>query len=190
MSDTPPSSPPPPVVQVRRGLGFIGAFVTGLVAAAIVLAGAVVSLPYWPQEARTLWRGPPTVAPAPAPAPVLDTAALEAAKKELTARLDDLEKRVRAAATTAAQADRPHVADPALAELRGRIETLENKPAAPPAPAPAPATPNAEADKDLVPLKAEIATLRAALQSLDGTVAGQKDAIEQDPAGRERQRRR
>ena len=178
MSDTPPSSPPPPVVQVRRGLGFIGAFVTGLVAAAIVLAGAVVSLPYWPQEARTLWRGPPTVAPAPAPAPVLDTAALEAAKKELTARLDDLEKRVRAAATTAAQADRPHVADPALAELRGRIETLENKPAAAPAPAPTPATPNAEADKDLAPLKAEIATLRAALQSLDGTVAGQKDAIE------------
>ncbi len=178
MSDTPPSSPPPPVVQVRRGLGFIGAFVTGLVAAAIVLAGAVVSLPYWPQEARTLWRGPPTVAPAPAPAPVLDTAALEAAKKELTARLDDLEKRVRAAATTAAQADRPHVADPALAELRGRIETLENKPAAGPAPAPTPATPNAEADKDLAPLKAEIATLRAALQSLDGTVAGQKDAIE------------
>jgi uroporphyrinogen-III synthase len=174
MSDTPPSSPPPPVVQVRRGLGVFGAFVTGLVAAVIVLAGAVVSLPYWPQEARTLWRGPPMTAPAPAPTPVLDTAALEAAKKELTSRLDDLERRVRAAATTAAQADRPHVADPALAELRGRIEALESKPAS----APAPATPNAEVDKDLAPLKAEIATLRAALQSLDGTVAGQKDAID------------
>src|SRR5206468_3314740 len=99
---------PPPVVQVRRGLGLLGAFVTGLVAAAIVLAGAVVSLPYWPEEARVLWRGPAAAAPAaPPPAPFLDTAALEAAKKELTARLDDLDKRVRAAATTAAQADRP-----------------------------------------------------------------------------------
>jgi uroporphyrinogen-III synthase len=174
MSDTSPSSPPPPVVPVRRGLGVIGAFVTGLIAAVIVLAAAVASLPYWPEEARILWRGPVVAAPAPPPAPVLDTAALEAAKKELTARLDDLDKRVRAAATTAAQADRPHVADPAVAELRGRVEALENKPAA----APAPATPNAEADKDLAPLKAEIATLRAALQSLDGTVAGQKDAIE------------
>jgi uroporphyrinogen-III synthase len=174
MSDSPSSSPPPPAVQVRRGLGIFGAFVTGLIAAVIVLAGAVVSLPYWPPEVRTLWRGPVVAAPAPVPAPVLDTAALEAAKKELTARLDDLDKRVRAAATTAAQADRPHVADPAVAELRGRIEALENKPAA----APAPATPNAEADKDLAPLKAEIATLRAALQSLDGALAGQKDAIE------------
>jgi uroporphyrinogen-III synthase len=174
MSDSPSSSPPPPAVQVRRGLGIFGAFVTGLIAAVIVLAGAVVSLPYWPPQVRTLWRGPVVAAPAPVPAPVLDTAALEAAKKELTARLDDLDKRVRAAATTAAQADRPHVADPAVAELRGRIEALENKPAA----APAPATPNAEADKDLAPLKAEIATLHAALQSLDGAVAGQKDAIE------------
>ena len=42
---------------VRRGLGVVGAFVTGLVAAVIVLAGALISLPYWPQEARALWRG-------------------------------------------------------------------------------------------------------------------------------------
>jgi hypothetical protein len=165
-------------VQVRRGLGVFGALVTGLITAAIVLAGAVVSLPYWPEEARLMWRGPAVVPPAPPPAPVLDTAALEAAKKELTARLDDLEKRVRAAATTAAQADRPHVADPALAELRGRVEALESKPAAAPAPATPPATPSAEADKDLAPLRAEIATLRATLQLLDGTVAGHKDAIE------------
>ena len=172
MSDTPSPSPPPPVVQVRRGLGAFGAFVTGLVAAAIVLAGAIVSLPYWPPEARTLWRGPAVAAPTPpppvmVPTPVLDTAALEAAKKELTARLDDLEKRVRAAATTAAQADRPNVADPALAELRGRIEALEGKPAPN-------ATPGTEAD--LAPLKSEIASLRSALQSLDGSVENIKAA--------------
>jgi len=166
MSDAPSFPPSPPPVQVRRGLGFTGAFVTGLIAAAIVLVGAVGSLPYWPEEARMLWRGPAMVPPAPTPAPVLDTAALEAAKKELNARLDDLDKRVRAAATTAAQADRPPTPDttigPAIAELRGRVEALESKPAA------APATPGTEVD--LAPLKSEIATLRAALQSLDGSV--------------------
>jgi hypothetical protein len=163
-------------VRIRRGLGFFGAFVTGLIAAAIVLAAAVASLPYWPEEARLMWRGPAVVPPAPAPKPVLDTAALEAVKKELTARLDDLDKRVRAAAATAAQADRPQTSDPAIAELRGRIDGLEGKLNAAPGPAPSPAAPAAEVD--LPPLKTEIASLRSALQSLDGAVAGQKDAIE------------
>jgi hypothetical protein len=181
MSDASSSPPPlpPPSVQVRRGLGFIGAFVTGIVAAAIVLVGAVGSLPYWPEEARMLWRGPAVVPPPPPPAPVLDTAALEAAKKELNARLDDLDKRVRAAATTAAQADRPHTADPAIAELRGRIDALESKPAAaaPSAPpAAAPAAPSAEADKDIAALKTEIAGLHTALQALGGSVEGAKAA--------------
>ena len=170
MSDTPASPTPPPPVKVRRGLGFFGAFVTGLIAAAIVLAGAIASLPYWPEEARLMWRGPAVVPPAPAPKPVLDTAALEAAKKELSARLDDLDKRVRAAAATAAQADRPQTADPAIAELRGRIDTLESKlsNASPPA---ASTAPSAEAvDKDLASLRTEIAGLRTSLQSLGGSV--------------------
>jgi hypothetical protein len=154
-------------VQVRRGLGFFGAFVTGLIAAALVLAGAVASLPYWPEEARLMWRGPAVVPPAPAPKPVLDTAALEAARKELTARLDDLDKRVRAAATTAAQADRPAPApDPSIAEMRARIDALESKltNAAPPGP------PGAEADRDIAALKTEVAGLRTSLQSLGGSV--------------------
>ena len=175
MSDT-PASPPPPPVQIRRGLGFFAAFVTGLIAAAIVLAGAVASLPYWPEEARQMWRGPAVVPPAPAPNPVLDTAALEAAKKELSARLDDLDKRVRAAATTAAQADRPQTADPAIAELRGRIDTLESKlaNAAPPAASTAPST--EAVDKDLASLRTEIAGLRTSLQSLGGSVDQIKSA--------------
>jgi uroporphyrinogen-III synthase len=178
MSDT-PASPPPPPVQIRRGLGYFGAFVTGLITAALVLAGAVASLPYWPEEARLLWRGPPIVPPAPAPKPVLDTAALEAAKKELTARLDDLDKRVRAAAATAAHADdRPQTPDPAITELRGRIDGLEGKLNAAPAPAPAPAPTAPAAEVDLTPLKTEIASLHSTLQSLDGALAGQKDAIE------------
>src|SRR5206468_5038641 len=99
---------------------FIGAFVTGIVASVIVLAAAVGSLPYWPEEARLLLRGPAVTPPAAPPAPVVDTAALEAAKKELNARLDDLDKRVRAAAATAVQAERLPTADPAIAQLRGR----------------------------------------------------------------------
>ncbi len=186
MSDTATSPPPPPPVQVRRGLGFMGAFVTGLAAAAIVLAAAVASLPYWPEEFRLMWRGPAAVAapPAPAPRPVLDTAALDAAKRELNQRLDDLDKRVRAAAATAAQADRPPPAsDPAVAEMRARIDAIEGKLVAAPAPAPSPNPPAGPApatpvEVDLAPLKSEIATLRTALQSLDGAMAGQKDALE------------
>jgi hypothetical protein len=135
-----------------------------------VLAGAVASLPYWPEEARLMWRGPAVVPPEPAPKPVLDTATLEAAKMELSARLDDLDKRVRAAAATAAQADRPQTADPAIAELRSRIDTLESKlsNASPPA---ASTAPSAEAiDKDLASLRTEIAGLRTSLQSLGGSV--------------------
>ena len=177
MSDTPSSTAPPPApvpITVKRGLGVFGAFVTGLVAAAIVLAGAVLSLPYWPEEARSMWRGPVSAPPPPPPA-VDTTAAIDAAKREFNVRLDDLEKRVRAAATTAAQADRPR--DPAIAELRGRLETLENKPV--PQAAPAPST---EADKDVAALKQEIATLRIALASLDQTVAGQKEALDKAKA--------
>jgi hypothetical protein len=140
-----------------------------------------------------MWRGPAVAAPpAPAPRPVLDTAALDAAKRELNQRLDDLDKRVRAAATTAAQADaataaqtnRPATPDPAIAEMRARIDAIEGKLTAGPVPVPAPApSPNPSqaapgAEVDLAPLKSEIATLRTALQSLDGAMAGQKDALE------------
>ena len=185
MSDTPSSTPPPPApVTVKRGLGVFGAFVTGLVAAAIVLAGAVLSLPYWPEEARSMWRGPAKSAAADE-AKQRQLAVEEAAKRQaeeasrraleeasrariqtttaemnraLTARIDDLEKRVRAAATTAAQADRPALNDAAIADLRAKIEALENRPAPPPAPAP-----NADTERELAALKGEIAALRVTL---------------------------
>ena len=200
MSDTPSPAPPsspsastapvPPPVTVRRGLGVFGAFITAIVASVLVLAGAVISLPFWPEEIRELWRGQ-AAAPAPTPMAAIDlqavradasavtNAAVEAARRDLGARLDDLEKRVRAAA--AAAAERPAATpDPALAELKSRIATLENRPAASPAPAatPAPAPPpttGADTDKDLAALRLEIATLRSALQTLDQAMAGQKD---------------
>ena len=181
----------------------VGAFVTGLVAAVIVLAGALISLPYWPEEARTMWRGQAS-APPPAATPAIDlqavradatvvaNAAVEAAKRELTARLDDLEKRVRAAANTAARRSAAAAPDQVLADLRSRLDALENRPAAA-APTPAPTPPpvqapaaSGESDKDVAAIRLEIATLRAALQALDQAMAGQKD---EQPASVSRPRR-
>jgi uroporphyrinogen-III synthase len=193
MTDTSASPPPPeptevpiarvveaPAVSGPRGLGVVGAFVIGLVAAVVVLFVALVSLPYWPQDARTLWRGPAVAQSAPPPAmalpaaPVIDTAALDGTRRELTARLDDLDKRVRAVTTTTAQADRPPAdrptaPDPAIAELRRKLEALENKPAA-------------AAEAETSALKSEIVALRAGMQSLDQAVAGQKASVDKAAA--------
>ncbi len=196
MTDTPASPPPPdpielpvvaavvpPAVSERRGVGVIGAFVVGLIAAVLVLAVALLSLPYWPQEARTLWRGPAVAQPAPPPpvsspsAPIIDTAALDAAKRELTARLDDLDKRVRAATAAAQaerppvdrpQADRPATPDPAIAELQRKLEALESKPNA--------------TESDTSALKSEIVALRSGMQALDQAVAGQKASVDKAAA--------
>jgi hypothetical protein len=164
----------------------LGAFITGLVAAVIVLAGAVISLPFWPEEARTLWRGQAAIPPAPAPgidlqavqaaAGTVANAAIDAAKRDLNARLDDLEKRLRAVSATAAE--RPTGSDPALAELRSKVEALEKQPGASPAPSQAPgqAVPSsADAEKEIATLRREIATLQTALLALDQAIAGQKD---------------
>jgi uroporphyrinogen-III synthase len=190
MSDTasspPPLEPMPPPVQVRRGLGVFGAFVIGLVTAVIVLAGAVISLPFWPEQVQVLWRGQAVIPPAPTPALDLQSvqaaanavanAAVETARRDLTARLDDLEKRLRALSATAAE--KPAGSDPAVAELRSRVEALEGRPAAVPStgtPAAPPAMPAGEADKEIAVLRAEITTLHTALQALDQSVTGQRE---------------
>ena len=189
MSDTassPPPPPAPPPVQVRRGLGVFGAFVIGLVAAVIVLAGAVISLPFWPEQVQVLWRGQAVIPAAPTPALDLQSvqaaanavanAAVETARRDLTARLDDLEKRLRALSAVAAE--KPTGSDPAVAELRSRVEALEGRPAAAPptgTPAAPPAMPAGEADKEIAVLRAEITTLHTALQALDQSVTGQRE---------------
>lgn len=212
MSDTPssvpesstPAAPPPaapPPVVVRRGLGVVGTFITGVVAALLVLAGAMISLPFWPEEIRAMWRGQ-GVATAPAPAIDLQAvradaaavanAAVETSRRELTARIDDLEKRVRALSATAAEASRPAApsdADKARVEQETRMlaaaeaarrraeEELkaiaEARKAVQAATPPPPASP--DSDKDIAALRLEIATLRSALQTLDQAMAGQKD---------------
>ena len=187
MSDTASSPPAPPPVQVRRGLGVFGAFVIGLVTAVIVLAGAVISLPFWPEQVQVLWRGQAVIPPAPTPALDLQSvqaaanavanAAVETARRDLTARLDDLEKRLRALSATAAE--KPTGSDPAVAELRSRVEALEGRPAATPPTgtpaAPPAAMPAGEADKEIAVLRAEITTLHTALQALDQSVTGQRE---------------
>ena len=195
MSDSP--SPPPlaegRTVEVRRGLGVVGSFIIGVLASVIVLAGALITLPFWPEQIRTLWRGE-AAAPAP-PAPAIDlqavraditavaNAAVDLAKRDLSVRLDDLEKRQRA--LSAAAAERPpapesrapeaRTSDPAIAELRGKIEALEKRP--PPAdnPVPSAAPPDTEAEKEIATVKREIESLRSALQALDQSVASQRE---------------
>ena len=198
----PPAAAAMHQAPARRGIGVVGAFVTGVVASCAVLAGALVSLPYWPAELRDLWRGPAALA-TPAPAPDLQAlrqeaataanATVTAARADLTARLDDLEKRLRALSSTVAErpaapsaapgAAAESTVAPALAELRRKIEALEGRPAAAPAPAAeatpttpaAPPPPNAEQEREIAGLKLEVATLRNALQTLDRTVSGQGD---------------
>ena len=199
------AAPPPPVtptsVMGRRGLGVVGAFITGIVAAVLVLACAMISLPFWPEEIRAMWRGQGVVA---APTPAIDpqavradaaavaNAAVETSRRGLTARIDDLEKRVRALSATAAETPRPGAtadADKARIEQEARMlaeaeaarrraeEELkaiaEARKAVQAATPPAPASP--DSDKDIAALRLEIATLRAALQTLDQAMAGQKD---------------
>lgn len=200
MPDTPSSTPSLPPPPARRGAGLVGAFLMGLVAAVMLLAGAVLSLPYWPEEARQAWRGPPPPAPPPPP----DVARpVDNAKREIEAKLEDLDKRVRAA-TAAAQADRPQ--DPAIADLRGRLTGLESRvaaaaaappprPGTPPAPAPAPvpapaAAPSAQAlaalEKDLAQIKQDLATLRqdvAGFRQETSTFKQDEAALKQDMAG-------
>lgn len=194
MSETPSSAnaaePPPPSsaaapVEVRRGIGVVGAFVTGVVAALLVLAGALISLPYWPADIQALWRGQSAAASPPGPALDLQAVrqdavavantAVDAAKRDIAARLDDLEKRMRAAST----ADRPAAApDPAIAELRAKIESLESRPVVTPPPPPSGSTlapANADQEKEIATLRLEIATLRNATQTLDQAMAGQRD---------------
>jgi uroporphyrinogen-III synthase len=188
---SPAPDPPPPPVIVRRGLGVVGAFVVGVLAAVIVLAGALISLPFWPQQARDLWRGHAAAIP---PSPGIDLQAVRAdatsiaaatvdtARRELTARLDDLEKRLRAVSATTAErpTTAPAGSDPAIADLKSRVEALEQRPAASgaapaPAPAPSPAPGNVEAEKEIAVLTREIAALRATLGALDQAVATQRD---------------
>ncbi len=184
MSDTPSSPPPaPPPVQVRSGLGVFGAFVIGLVTAVIVLAGALISLPFWPEQARVLWRGQASVPSIPTPgidlqavrsaADIVANAAVETARRDLNARLDDLEKRLRALSATAAE--KPAGSDPVVADLRSRVEALEGRPAAARPASPPAGMPTAEADKEMAVLRAEIVTLHTALQALDQSVTGQRE---------------
>ena len=210
MSDAPagpatePAAPEPPrpaPVRTRAGLGAIGAFVVGLVASVLVLVGALASLPFWPPRYQAMWRGAPTAA---APGPGLDLPAVQAAaaaaakdgieqaRRDLAARLDDLEKRVRALAAqqgTAAPAADPAAQQRAEAEIRSRLEAQVRDlaerevrqraeqavgnaaTAQPPAAGPAPA----EAEKELATLRREIAALQSAMGALDTAMAAQRE---------------
>ncbi len=209
MSDAPaepataaaPQPLPPPPRPVRSGIGVFGAFVVGLVAAIAVLAGALASLPFWPPQFRAMWPGSQTVAQAAPPAvdmQAVRTTATEAAnrsveqaRREMAARLDDLEKRLRA--LSAQEASRPddaaarqraeaetrnrleaHVRELAEAEVRRRAEQVAGSGGN--APAPSASTPStAEAEKELAMLRREVASLQQAMGALDTAMAAQRE---------------
>jgi uroporphyrinogen-III synthase len=187
MSDTP--TPPPPAeartVEVRRGLGVVGSFIIGVLAAVIVLAAALITLPFWPEPVRILWRGEASAPPAAPPAVDLQAVradltavangAVDLARRDLGARLDDLEKRVRALSATTAE--RPGAPDAAIGELRSRVEALESRPAptqTPPS-TPPPTASSADAEKEVATLKREIEALQSAIKALDQSVLNQRE---------------
>ena len=76
---------------MRRGLGVAGAFVTGVIAALLVLAGTLVSLPFWPPQLRERWQGQATALPAASGAgPAID---LQAVRADATAAANAATKR-------------------------------------------------------------------------------------------------
>jgi hypothetical protein len=168
------------------------------------------SLPHWPKEFRAMWQGEPPrpvdlaqvqrdIAAATAAAGAAQTnatqttAALEATKRDIAQRLDDLDKRVRAAAATVGETRPAAAPDPAIAELRKRLEALETQaptagtpPAVtPPTATPPAAAPSGEIERDMATLRLEIATLRAGLQATDRSIDAQK---EEQARQREQQR--
>jgi hypothetical protein len=136
---------------------------------------------------QTLWRGQAAIPPAPTPgidlpavqaaADTVAKAAVDTVRRDLTARLDDLEKRLRAVSATAAE--RPAAtSDAAVAELRRKVEALEKQSAGspPPSEAPGQAVPSTgDAEKEIATLRREVATLQTALLALNQAVEGQKD---------------
>lgn len=203
----PPAAPSRPAKAAdarRAGLGVIGAFVVGLVASVAVLAGALASLPFWPPRYQAMWRGLPAPPQAPA-SPGIDLAAVQAAaaaaardgieqaRRDLAAKIDDLEKRMRALSAQQAAPAAPAV-DPAAQqraedemrrrveaqvreiaerEVRQRADQISAATTAPPAPAPGLSA--AEAEKEMATLRREIAALQSAMTALDGAMATQRD---------------
>src|SRR5262249_47337132 len=60
MTDPTPSTPPPVetrTVVMRRGLGFFGSLLGGMLGTVLLLVAVVASLPLWPHFLLSLWRG-------------------------------------------------------------------------------------------------------------------------------------
>ena len=193
-AEAPPPSPPPPppekpakpapVRQPRRGVGVIGAFITGIVATIVVLVGITAVYLADPETIRsaayslTGHTPPPRTAdqikplqdritalearPAPAdPAP-----ALREAIGRVEQRVEAQERRVAAVQDLAARLD----------ALTKRVEAIANRPP-PPAPSgPSPDTARLEGAlgqmrADLAVLKTELQSAQAALKALSARPA-------------------
>jgi uroporphyrinogen-III synthase len=171
-----PATPAKPVTirQPRRGVGVIGAFIIGIVAAIVVLAAITVTYLANPEAMRsaayalTGQTAPPRPADQIKPlqdritvlearkAPDDPSPALREAIGRIEARVEAQERRVAAIQELATRLD----------ALSQRVETMANRPATPAGPSPD----AARLESALGQLRAEFAVLKAELQSAQATL--------------------
>ncbi|QQS10793.1 MAG: uroporphyrinogen-III synthase [Rhodospirillales bacterium] len=165
---------PAAVVQPRRGMGVVGTFIVGLIAAAVVVGGAGVAYMAQPEAVRALLGH----APKPA-APTVSPEALAAALKPLDERLAKLETRTGAVESQGEMArariearfadQEKRVAALAEAAAARQTATPARQPAVDIAPLQAEL---ARGQRDLAALRAELATLKAQQETTAAAVKG------------------
>jgi uroporphyrinogen-III synthase len=167
---TPPTAATPP----RRGVGVVGAFVTGVIASIAVLAGALALYGAAPDTVRGWFRaGPADSAKAP-----VSSEAMAAALKPLEARLAQLEAKARALDAVAAQAAQLKELQDKLAAQETRLVALRELTAkvddvarsADPDAAARLASQLTQARQELAALRADVASLKSRQETADTTI--------------------
>ena len=112
---------PPPPPQSRRGVGVVGAFISGLVASIVVLGGALAIYMAQPQAVRQLFTSTQDAGSAP-----VSRETLAAALKPLDEQLRQLEAKARALDAVTAQAAQIKELQDALAAQQTRLTAMQD----------------------------------------------------------------
>ena len=165
---------PPPVPQPRRGIGVVGAFISGIVASIVVLVGATALYMASPETVRGWFRASGSD---PGKAPV-SAEAVAAALKPLETRLAQLETRARALDGVAAQAAQLKEMQDKLAAQEARLAGVRDLAAkvdglsrgGDPDALPRLATQLSQAQQALATLRTDLAGLRSRQETADTTL--------------------
>lgn len=120
-TDSVVAPPPPPTPQSRRGVGVVGAFVSGLVASIVVLGGALAIYMTQPQAVRQLFTSTQDAGSAP-----VSRETLAAALTPLDEKLRQLEAKARALDAVTAQAAQLKELQDALATQQTRLTAMQD----------------------------------------------------------------